>query len=187
MGLLLVFAGPAQAADEASAATGTSPQAPHETQATPVAGQAALQMPQGPGPAPGPGLATPGAISYAPMQPTSAAQAARHNLASAVLRDWSIQRWDAARLPLRDGEAGKVISNLPFGRQISSESDIAPLYAAALDEVARVLAMSGAAIVLTEQVEALERASAQAGLRMVSLAKLSLKGLHPQVLRLEHT
>src|SRR3989338_8546620 len=75
VGLFLLFVGSAQAADEASAATGVSSQVQPETQATPVAGQAALQVPQGPGPAPGPGLATPGAVSYAPMLPTSAAQA----------------------------------------------------------------------------------------------------------------
>lgn len=91
-------------------------------------------------------------------------------------------RWDARLLPLRDGGVDKVVTNLPFGRQVLRPTEIASLYRSFVAELRRVLAPQGTAILLTDQVDALlEVASA---MHPEPLCTLSLKGLHPQIIRL---
>jgi 23S rRNA G2445 N2-methylase RlmL len=130
-----------------------------------------------------------------------AAATARHNLAlfAASADDTAggsagrageagaaIMRWDARRLPLAAGSIDRVATNLPFGHQILSTEAILSLYHDLARELERVLTPTGCAIVLTDQVEALERAAGATRLRLAPLAVLSLKGLHPRVFRLAH-
>lgn len=41
-----------------------------------------------------------------------------------VLNQVKIHRWDARRLPMDAGAVDKIVTNLPFGRQISSEISV---------------------------------------------------------------
>jgi tRNA (guanine6-N2)-methyltransferase len=93
-----------------------------------------------------------------------------------------LARWDARRLPLRPESVDAAVSNPPFGRQVLTPDDVAPLYRDFARELGRVLAPGGRAVLLTDQVQALHRALAGAGLRGESRLTLSLKGLHPQVI-----
>jgi tRNA (guanine6-N2)-methyltransferase len=128
-----------------------------------------------------------------------AAATARHNLAQlaagadsaagsraerAGASGPAIMRWDARRLPLAAASFDRVATNLPFGHQILSPEAILSLYRDLARELERVLTPTGCAILLTDQVDALERAAATARLRLESLAVLSLKGLHPRIFRL---
>ena len=111
-----------------------------------------------------------------------AVAAARRNVPPDPAR--AILVWDARRLPLDAGAVDKVVANLPFGRQVLGPDEIGELYGAFAGEVRRVLAPRGQAILLTDQVEALLAAAGGARLQAESLLSLSLKGLHPQVIRL---
>jgi 23S rRNA G2445 N2-methylase RlmL len=94
----------------------------------------------------------------------------------------AVARWDARRLPLRTGTVDAAVSNLPFGRQVLAADAIGGLYRDFARELERVLAPQGRAVLLTDQVAALQAALAAAGLRGEARLSLSLKGLHPQAL-----
>ncbi|HEX2037429.1 MAG TPA: methyltransferase domain-containing protein [Chloroflexota bacterium] len=114
----------------------------------------------------------------------AALAAARANLPPAP--HLTLARWDARRLPLGTGVVDKLVSNLPFGHQILSPAEIGGLYRDFVAEVGRILAPGGQAVVLTDQVPLLLDAADAAGLGHEAGLTLSLKGLHPQVLRLLH-
>jgi 23S rRNA G2445 N2-methylase RlmL len=96
----------------------------------------------------------------------------------------TLLRWDARRLPLRSGTVTKLVTNLPFGRQILDARAIDALYQAFAAETARILAPGGTATVLTDQVDSLRAAADRHGLAYETLASVSLKGLRPEVVRL---
>lgn len=69
-----------------------------------------------------------------------------------------IVRWDATRLPLATASVDRVVSNPPFGKQLSNLNDIVPLYAAAAREWNRVLKPGGRAVLLAMEQDALRDA-----------------------------
>jgi tRNA (guanine6-N2)-methyltransferase len=107
-----------------------------------------------------------------------AVHAARSNLPGQT-----VMRWDARRLPLAARSVDRLVSNLPFGHQVGSESEVGGLYQAFFAEAARVLTDDGTTVVLTDQADALTRAVEAAGLAHERAASVSLKGLHPDVWR----
>jgi tRNA G10 N-methylase Trm11 len=72
---------------------------------------------------------------------------ARRNVSGAQLF-----RSDVRRVPLRDGVCGAVAANLPFGRQFRVD-DPRHFYAAALAEIARVVAPGGHVVVLVPRLQ----------------------------------
>jgi len=92
-----------------------------------------------------------------------------------------IRRWDARRLPIDAGYADKIVTNLPFGQQISTDEDIATLYQAVFKEMKRVLKKNGFALCLTDANAALQTAAEQIGFSWCKETTLSLKGLHPSI------
>ena len=63
-------------------------------------------------------------------------------------RPWSLQRWDARRLPLPAGSVSRVVTNLPFGVQSPAAGGVSAFATACLAEVGRVLAPAGRAVLL---------------------------------------
>lgn len=59
-----------------------------------------------------------------------------------------LTRWDARRLPLASGEVDRLVSNPPFGKQLSSPDDVGSLYRAMLAEYDRILRPGGVAVLL---------------------------------------
>jgi 23S rRNA G2445 N2-methylase RlmL len=112
----------------------------------------------------------------------AAVAAARQNVPPTV----AVNQWDARQLPLQAGTVDTVVSNLPFGRQILTSVEIAPLYQDFCRELHRVLVADGQALLLTDQIEQLTQAAAEAGLACEQLRLLSLKGLHPWLFRVGH-
>ncbi|TMV46230.1 methyltransferase domain-containing protein [Paenibacillus mesophilus] len=92
-----------------------------------------------------------------------------------------IQLWDARRLPLDAGHVDKVVTNLPFGRQISADEHIPSLYQDVFMEMKRVLKKKGFVLCLTDADAALHAAAERIGFSCSKEATLSLKGLHPSV------
>jgi len=115
---------------------------------------------------------------------SGAAAAARSNV---VPLGGAIARWDATRLPIPSGEVDAIVTNLPFGRQISRRDDVPRLYRASVREMCRVLAPHGRIVALTDRTEAMHDAAAAAGLRTMGMHPLSLKGLHPTIVVMRPT
>jgi tRNA (guanine6-N2)-methyltransferase len=72
-----------------------------------------------------------------------------------------LARWDAARLPLAAESVDRVVSNLPFGKQLSSAEEIGPLYRRVLPECDRVLRPGGRAVLLVSEAALLRAAVRQ--------------------------
>ncbi len=87
----------------------------------------------------------------------SAVRAATINLRR--LGEVSLCRWDARRLPLPAGEVDHIVSNPPFGKQLSSPAEVGPLYRDMLREYDRVLRPGGQAVLLVSDVPALRGAA----------------------------
>jgi tRNA (guanine6-N2)-methyltransferase len=68
-----------------------------------------------------------------------------------------LARWDAAALPLESASVDRIVSNPPFGKQLSSIDKIGPLYEAAAAEWDRVLRPGGRAVLLAMEQEGLRR------------------------------
>jgi tRNA (guanine6-N2)-methyltransferase len=75
---------------------------------------------------------------------------AKHNARSAkVAASWQV--WDARTLPLDGASVTRVISNLPFGKQIGSHEANVELYTALAREFGRVLVPDGIIVTLTSE------------------------------------
>jgi 23S rRNA G2445 N2-methylase RlmL len=90
----------------------------------------------------------------------------------------SLVRWDARALPLPGASIDAVASNLPWGRQVGSDAPLETLYAGIADELARVLAPRGTAVVLTGAPECF----AARRLRLDARREIGLFGRRPSVL-----
>lgn len=78
-----------------------------------------------------------------------------------------LSRWDARKLPLAEDSVDKAAVNLPFGKQVSDESQLPALYQGVLAELMRVLRPGGRLVALAGDPRTLEMARAKAarGLR----------------------
>ncbi|VTU00031.1 rna methylase : RNA methylase OS=uncultured planctomycete GN=HGMM_F22C11C22 PE=4 SV=1: UPF0020 [Gemmataceae bacterium] len=68
-----------------------------------------------------------------------------------------LARWDARALPLESNSVDRIISNPPFGKQLSSLEQVMPLYEATAAEWDRVLRPGGRAVLLAMEQEGLKR------------------------------
>lgn len=105
-----------------------------------------------------------------------AVQTARTNLSGSYAE---VMHWDARSLPVSDGSISKVVTNLPFGRQIKTADSILDVNRAILRESARILAPGGLAVLLSEGWDRIVAEAESCGLRLQAAYPLSLKGLHP--------
>jgi tRNA (guanine6-N2)-methyltransferase len=95
---------------------------------------------------------------------------------------------DARAIPLVAASVDAVVSNLPWGQQVSVETDMAQLYAAILSAIVRVLLPGGRAVLLTDQSKAMQVALAMdPALHLVSSIPISLFGRHPMICVMENT
>jgi len=69
----------------------------------------------------------------------------------------ALHLWDGGRLPLADASLNRVVTNLPFGRQISTPEANRRLYGLFFKEMARVLQVGGRAVLLTSQHDLVRR------------------------------
>lgn len=90
-------------------------------------------------------------------------------------------RWDATRLPLPDQWVDRLISNPPFGKQLSRPEEIAPLYRRVVHEANRVLKPFGQAVLLVSDYPALKEAARAVGWKPVRQFKVRVLG-QPAVL-----
>lgn len=70
----------------------------------------------------------------------------------------ALARWDATRLPLPEQCVDRLVSNPPFGKQLSRPEAIGPLYRRMVPEYDRVLRPGGRAVLLVADATALRAA-----------------------------
>src|SRR6266568_1217002 len=77
-----------------------------------------------------------------------AVEAARRNARSAGIEaSWRV--WDARSLPLEAASVTRIITNLPFGKQVGTREVNADLYGKLIREFGRVLSANGVLVTLT--------------------------------------
>ncbi len=75
---------------------------------------------------------------------------ARRNARSAdVMATWKV--WDARSLPFDEASVTRILTNLPFGKQIGTHETNVDLYAALIQEFGRVLTPDGLMVTLTSE------------------------------------
>ena len=77
----------------------------------------------------------------------------------------SLQVWDARSLPLDTASVTRIITNLPFGKQIGTPQANEELYPALMEEFGRVLAADGMLVALTSQDRQFQRVLTEYGWR----------------------
>ncbi|MBT2217485.1 EmtA family 23S rRNA (guanine(2470)) methyltransferase [Virgibacillus dakarensis] len=87
--------------------------------------------------------------------------------------------WDARKLPFSTSYVDKIVTNLPFGRQISPDEDLELFNHHIMNEVCRVLKPNGRAVILSESVNQLVWEAKRLDLFCLESYSLSLKGLNP--------
>jgi 23S rRNA G2445 N2-methylase RlmL len=87
-----------------------------------------------------------------------------------------LARWDAARLPLADQSVDRIVSNPPFGKQLSSPEEVGPLYRRVLPEYDRVLRPQGKAVLLVSDLSALRTAASQVGWKRETQLRVRVLG-----------
>jgi tRNA (guanine6-N2)-methyltransferase len=89
---------------------------------------------------------------------------------------------DAQTVPFPDDSLQAVITNLPWGQQVSPQADLQLLYKQVLAESARVLGNGHRAVVLTDQHELLQESLKTASaLTLLQSYQISLFGRHPTI------
>ncbi len=99
--------------------------------------------------------------------------------AGANLRRWDrvkLVRWNATRLPLATGSVDRILSNPPFGKQMSRPEEIGPLYRRMVPEYDRVLRPGGLAVLLVSETEPLEEAGRAIGWKRLRRIRVRVLG-----------
>ncbi len=97
------------------------------------------------------------------------------------MEGWWLARWDAARLPLPGASVDRIVSNPPFGKQLSRPEEIGPLYRRVLPEYDRVLRPGGRSVLLASDYPALRAAALRVGWKQVKQLRVRVLG-QPAVL-----
>ena len=100
---------------------------------------------------------------------------ARRNVQAARVKA-DIQVWDARVLPLDAGSVTRVMTNLPFGKQIGTHEANTKLYTDLAREFGRVLASNGILVTLTSEDRLWETILRDSGWRIVKKVVLVVLG-----------
>ncbi|HKI30759.1 MAG TPA: methyltransferase [Gemmataceae bacterium] len=107
-------------------------------------------------------------------QEANAVRAAETNLRH--LGPARLERWDAVRLPLDDASADQIVSNPPFGKQLSRPEEVGPLYHRMVPEYDRVLKPGGRAVLLVSEDAPLREAARAAGWKLLRQVDVRVLG-----------
>jgi tRNA (guanine6-N2)-methyltransferase len=106
-----------------------------------------------------------------------AVAATQTNLAAAGVSA-SVQHWDATSLPIADAAVDRVITNLPWGRQVQVQEPLPALHQRMFTQMRRVLAPWGRLVLLTNVPEEIDPLD----LSCVEQIDISLSGQRPTIL-----
>lgn len=100
----------------------------------------------------------------------------KENLLNAGRPGVEVRRWDATELPLRKSSVDRIVSNPPFGKQLSTPDQIGPLYEAMAREYDRVLRPGGRAVFVVSEQDVLGDALKRVGWSPARLLKVRVLG-----------
>jgi 23S rRNA G2445 N2-methylase RlmL len=89
--------------------------------------------------------------------------------------------WDARWLPLAPASVDHIVSNPPFGKQLSNPSAIGPLYRGMIRSYDRVLLPGGQAVLLVSDAEALQEAIKPVGWKAKKRTRVLVLGQMAQL------
>jgi tRNA G10 N-methylase Trm11 len=92
-----------------------------------------------------------------------------------------LERWDATDLPLEAASVDLVVSNPPFGKQLSRPEEVGPLYRKLIPEQDRVLKPGGRAVLLVSEYDPLRDAARAARWKLLRQLGVRILG-QPAVL-----
>ena len=97
----------------------------------------------------------------------------------------SFQQGDARELPFEDQSLDRIITNLPWGRQIQTNESLKVLYRAVFEEFERLLKVGGKMVFLTDQHELIDEVIQNSGrFFLEQKIMISLFGSHPAIYRI---
>ncbi len=111
------------------------------------------------------------------------AMAQRNAKSAHVAIEWSV--WNARSLPLAEASITRILTNLPFGKQISSPQELEELYTALAQEFRRVLTPDGLLVTLTSADRLWENTLRMQGWRIVKKVVLVVLGLPASIFVVE--
>ncbi len=88
-----------------------------------------------------------------------------------------VERWDAQALPIATASVDRVVSNLPWGRQVVVDTSLPTLYQRACEEMERVLVPNGCIVLLTSTAHLLKFSHLQPTIQI----EISLFGQTPMI------
>jgi len=92
---------------------------------------------------------------------------------------------DAQQTPFKENSIECLYADLPFGHHIGSHNENEWLYAAILEESARIAKNGAPFIVLTHEIQLMEQSLLSSRWKTKYQKKINLSGLHPQIFVLE--
>ncbi len=108
------------------------------------------------------------------MRSEAITMARRNARAADVAVSWHV--WDAQALPLDDASVTRVITNLPFGKQIDTPEGNERLYTAVMRQFSRVLQADGLLVTLTSEDRLWDRIVREHGWKIVKKVVLVVLG-----------
>ena len=117
-----------------------------------------------------------GAIAEGGDLDAEAVAAARANAQAAGVK-LTVSEWDARALPVSEGSFERVVTNLPWGKQIAVDDAIERLYGEICGEIERVLGENGRVALLTSMPELLKFQKMQ----QIEALEISLFGQTPTI------
>jgi tRNA (guanine6-N2)-methyltransferase len=109
---------------------------------------------------------------------SAALDSARTNIRAAGI-SVHLQRWDAVHLPLASQSMDRIVTNLPWGRQVQVDENLERFYRRVCAEFQRVLTDDGQIVLLTSLPELVDLA----GMTRREAIEISLFGQNPLILK----
>ena len=101
-------------------------------------------------------------------------RAAQANLRQFDITD--LRSWDARAMPLEDESVDRIVSNPPFGKQLSTPEEIGPLYREVVFEMDRVMRPGGKAVLIVSDGRALRDAVERVGWKQQRQVQVRMLG-----------
>ncbi|PKI13326.1 hypothetical protein CW743_06965 [Staphylococcus shinii] len=92
-----------------------------------------------------------------------------------------VNQWGTCKLTFANTSIPKVVTNIPFGRQISFGSETNKINSEILTEIYRVLSYEGTVVILSEGWNNIVSLANTLDFSLQKKYSLSLKGLHPTI------
>jgi 23S rRNA G2445 N2-methylase RlmL len=100
----------------------------------------------------------------------------------------ALQQGDVRQTAIAAASVDVICADLPFGQLVGSHAENIRLYPALFAEAARICRIGGRFVVITHEVRLMEQILAASPYwRLEEMLRITLRGLHPRIYKLERT